>query len=684
MLAVAGLMALLSADVISTMRNAADEIDAKRSVNAVNAAILSVKTRLGATLRDNAIWDDAYAGVNTENSDSWILENWGSVSVNYPLYDGVAVLDQEGQQVGAYLKGNPVQAITLFGPDLLVQSRAAALNPDANPIVNFYPSAEGVTMIATLAIQPDNYKAGPASTKTLSFFKMLDSRFIKAVAEDFQVEGLVLRPERAGGELNLALHDLRAKPIGYLNWPPKRPGTAVYTRIQPQLVAILSLFALFFVVVVTSARLEIRKIRGFAEKADHDATHDDLTGLLNRSGLSRAIAELPEGPAVLHLIDLDGFKSVNDSWGHAVGDELLRLVGAKLKVVRPDVVVTARLGGDEFAIVQLGKRDPAALGIALIKEISRPLPVEGRTVEIGASIGFAQIVQGIPALEIVRRADMALYRAKEDGRGRVVAFDDELDIERQETKAAEDRLKQALAQGDITVVYQPLVSARDGRLTGVEALARWPAAPDGIGPEIFIPLAEKSGLIDSLFFTVLCQAVEGVKVWPDLELSVNISPIQLCNPEFGKRVAAVIADEAFAADRLILEVTEGVLIAQPEQARRAIDGLRAIGVRFAMDDFGAGHASIGMLRHFGFEKVKIDRSVVALQDPVLLKAIIELAAALQIPVTAEGIETEEQARLAREAGCEQLQGYLVGAPLSLDELIALKDGVQRRTGTSRH
>lgn len=667
-LAIAFAVAFLSASVITTMRDAADEIDANRSVNAVEAAVSSIKKKLGATVRDNAVWDDAYTAVSSPEADAWIYDNWGSTSEDYPLYDGAIILDAKGAEVKAYLKGEEFDAISAFGPDFVRRAIEASSHRDPDPLTNFYPFSGRVMMLATMAIQPFADQPDNGDYKSLTFFKELTPEYVAAISEDFQIEGLALGDTPQPGHLIRALHGTDGRAVGYLNWPEQRPGSSVYEQVKPRLAMLVGLFVLFLVVVVFFSALELRKERAAAAKASHDASHDYLTGLLNRVGLIRAIREAPEGSSVVHLIDLDGFKAVNDTWGHAVGDALIRLVAEKLATIHPDIVAAARLGGDEFAVIQQGSSCPVEFGDRIVRSLAEPFDIDGRTVEVGASVGFAVKTADLPELEIIRRADMALYRAKEDGRGQVVAFDDQLDKEREELAIAENRLKTAIEQDEIKIVFQPLIAATDGEINGVEALARWVPPTGTVSPEVFIPLAEKSGLIEALTRKILLGSIRAVSCWQSLELSVNVSPIQLCNPNFAGEVKKMLAEEGFDANRLILEVTEGVLISKPDRARRSIDALRAVGVRFAMDDFGTGHASIGTLRQFGFDKVKIDRSLMSSNNGEVLKATIHLASALDMPVTAEGIETEEQARTAREAGCQLLQGYLCGKPMTVEQL----------------
>lgn len=665
-LAILAAIAALSVNVVVTMRDAANGIDARRSLDAVASAVSSIKKRMAVTVRDNAIWDDAYAAVGTDAGEAWVNDNWGTTSEDYPLYDGVVVMNARGEQVSGYLQGKPFDARTAFGPEFVQQSLEASRNPSTSAHVGFFLLSGEVTLVATLAIQP--YDGTPrADFYTLTFFKGLTHDYVAAIADDFQVHGLTLNDRSVPDQLAYALADPRGYQLAYLNWPRLDPGTAVYQSVFPQLVALAMLFALFLIILILHFRGEIRQESTRAAQATHDATHDHLTGLLNRAGFIQAIAQAPAG-SLVHLIDLDGFKAVNDAWGHAVGDQLIRLVAAELGTVHRDITAIARMGGDEFALIHPASVDAATIGTRIVHLLRQPFLIDGRTVEVGASAGFVDLEADLPALEVVRRADVALYHAKENGRGQTAPYTVELDRERENLAEAERRLKAAILNNEIHVVFQPLTSAADGRIIGVETLARWTPPTGPVSPEIFIPLAERSGLIDLLSQKVFEAAVRAVSDWPELDLSLNVSPLQLCNPNFADEIKDLLARESFNPHRLILEVTEGVFISKPDRARRSITALHAIGVRFAMDDFGTGHASIGTLRQFGFDKVKIDRSLLAVGNDAILKATIQLAAALDIPVTVEGIETDEQAHFARAAGCELLQGYLIGKPMPLEML----------------
>jgi diguanylate cyclase (GGDEF)-like protein len=674
-LAVALVLTGLVAHVVTTMTKSANEIDDARAARAAHAAIAAFSDRLSATIRDNAVWDDAYAAIGSAGAADWAYENWGSTTKDYPLYDGAIVIDPEGTAISAYAKGKPFQPRTYFGEAFDRQIEAAA-SPASEPLVNIFKT--DVALMASQAIQPFETSATLSKLSVLSFYKELTPDVLDTLATEHGLEGLRLTPTPASGLLSAPIKDMKGTVIAYLVWPSHAPGTAVFSEVFPYIVAATAILVLFLAGVLMAGAFEARRLHQLAEAARFEASHDSLSGLLNRHGVLNVLEQLdsPAPAASLYLIDLDGFKAVNDAWGHAVGDELIRMVAKGLQTCHQEVYAAARLGGDEFALVQVGSAARQEIEQSVLTLFEEPFKIGGRTIEVGASIGVAARIGGIKPLELLRRADMALYRAKENGRGQAIAFDPELDRERQRIAELEGELRSAIDSGTIQPVFQPLVSASTGAIIGLEALARWRNATGAVSPEVFIPLAEKSGLIETLGQHMLRASISHAKGWPGLALSVNVSPIQLCNPEFAAQVIAILRQSDFDPDRLTLEITEGVLMTNPDQARRSIDQLRRIGIRFALDDFGCGYASIGALRQFGFDRMKIDRSLVAgVEENAngidVLRATVALATALDIPVTAEGIENDRQAAILRDTGCDQLQGYLVGKPMSADEFANL-------------
>ncbi|MBB3137987.1 diguanylate cyclase (GGDEF)-like protein [Rhizobium pisi] len=675
-LAIALVLTGLVSHVVVTMTRSANEIDDARANRAARAAIAAFVSRLSATTRDNAVWDDAYTATASATAADWAYENWGKTTEDYPLYDGAIVIGPDGSSIiSAYAKGKPFEPGVFFGEAFYRQIDAAA-DPKQAPVINFIKTETGIALIASQAIQPFTIEGELPKLSVLSLYKEFTSEVLDTLSNEHELEGLRLAATAEPGLLDTPITDMKGGVIGHLVWPSKAPGSAVFHQVYPYVAAASIILVLFLVGVLLVGASEARRLRQLAQTALFEANHDSLSGLLNRHGLLSLLEELEasdSSPPRLHLVDLDGFKAVNDAWGHAVGDELIRMVSTALVACHPEVVAAARLGGDEFALVQVGSASGEEMERTILALFAEPFKIEGRTIEIGASIGAAACTTGVSPLELLRRADMALYRAKANGRGQAVEYDFELDRERQRVAELESLLKSAINGGAIEAVFQPLVSASTGAITGLEALARWRTATGNISPEIFIPLAERCGLIDALGAHMLKTSIEHARSWPDLALSVNVSPIQLCNPEFAAEVISLLQELDFDPHRLTLEITEGVLITNPDQARRSIDHLKRVGIKFALDDFGCGYASIGALRQFGFDRMKIDRSLVSALDEAtngadVLRATISLATALQIPVTAEGIENSRQAAILRDAGCDQLQGYLMGKPMSASDI----------------
>jgi diguanylate cyclase (GGDEF)-like protein len=416
---------------------------------------------------------------------------------------------------------------------------------------------------------------------------------------------------------------------------------------------------------------------------------DPLTQLPNRHALGDDILALSacEDEVALALIDLDRFKQVNDHFGHAVGDQLIARCADMLREVLGTDARCYRLGGDEFAAVATGKVAGTILeGLCrtLLDRMATPIEVEQRHIAVGASIGLTHSTAAsrLTPPEMLRRADVAMYMSKRGGKMRCTWFNQSFDRRRERMRAIEDDIRAAMPAGEFQLAYQPLVDAETRRIVAVEALLRWDrGARPALGPNIFVPIAEESGLINALGLWVLRKAVCDAARWGDIALSVNISAVQLRNPEFPIKLGEVLEDTGFPPHQLELEVTETCLVLDPVVAERTLDVIRSFGVRIALDDFGTGYASIGFLRRFRFEKLKLDRSLIELAgvddaSRAMMLSSIALARALNMGVTAEGVETEEQAELARLAGCDQIQGWLYhrAMPASeIDRLIAAQN-----------
>jgi len=417
------------------------------------------------------------------------------------------------------------------------------------------------------------------------------------------------------------------------------------------------------------------------------ATHDSLTGLVNRAGLYEAIERrLTDGPAApftVLFIDLDRFKEVNDSMGHPVGDELLRAVAQRLRQQVPAGTLLARPGGDEFVLLVPGPRSAAdRLAPQLREAFAQSFRVGERSLTVGASVGMAHHPQhGASSLDLLRRADMAMYAAKATGVGPATWFDPAMDARMVERTMLLTDLRQALARGEFELHYQPRVDARLGAIAGAEALLRWRHPERGLVPvPAFIELLEETGLIDAVGQWVIEQAAAQLAAWRRQGLTlesvaVNLSSRQLHDATLPDRVAAALARHGLTARQLELEVTESIFVGDSAAAIRVLERLRDSGIRIALDDFGTGYSSLSYLHKLPIAVLKVDRSFVnelGRRDSALAlaRSIVALAGALGMRVVAEGVETPQQASLLAELGCDELQGFLYARPLAPDAFVA--------------
>jgi diguanylate cyclase (GGDEF)-like protein len=453
--------------------------------------------------------------------------------------------------------------------------------------------------------------------------------------------------------------------------------------------------ALYMAAVLVFIRLGLSSI----DNLESLGLTDSLSGLPNRRALHLDIVRAAADEEVaLALIDLDGFKSVNDHYGHFVGDKLIKECARLLLELCGEEARAYRLGGDEFAIVVIG---PIAGNILeglcrrLLERLGKPISIDDRQLSIGASIGLSRSTRDTrsSSSDMLRQSDVAMYASKTGGKMRCTWFTSDFDVKREVSAQVEADLRDAIANDEFQLHYQPLVDAASGAIVAVEALIRW-ERPDGtsISPALFIPIAEETGLINAIGRWVLRRACFDGLQWEGIKLSVNVSPAQLRNPDFPVQLGHILEETGFPPERLELEITETYLVGDPIVAGRALDMIRGFGVGVALDDFGTGYASIGFLRQFRFEKLKIDRSLVveATDDTgsrAMMVSSIAVARAMNMFVTAEGVETQAQAALARTAGCDQIQGWLYYKAIPADEItrhLATAKTARDDTGDDRH
>ncbi len=487
-------------------------------------------------------------------------------------------------------------------------------------------------------------------------------------------------------DLTYALVGPRGHPFAHFAWTPKQPGAEIVHSVVPFIAVALAGFALLAAFVLRYMRRTAVAIAAVETRLRHLAMHDPLCGLPNRiffgERLEAVIDEVRDGssPAAVFYIDLDHFKDVNDTLGHPVGDELIRNVTLRLShTLRGDDLV-ARLGGDEFAVISSLGDDPIsmmAVAQRIIAALCAPYAINGQNIIIGASIGIAVITRNSGgAADIMRFADMALYRAKNEGRNRACIYDEAMDADLSSRKLLEGDLREAIENDRLRVLYQPIVNKSGETVVGVEALCRWTHPTRGaIPPSEFIAVAEHSGLIIQLGAWVLRRACLDGKAWPGLTVSVNVSPLQFRRTDFSDTVQRTLRETEFDPARLEIELTESVLLGNVDTAEAGMLRLKAMGVQLALDDFGTGYSSLLYLRRLPFDKLKIDRSFVlsiekAADAAAIVHAVVSLGRGLGMKVTAEGVETADQHLFLRAAGVHYMQGYRFGKAVTAAEISA--------------
>ncbi len=515
----------------------------------------------------------------------------------------------------------------------------------------------------------------------------VDPRFVRMLGQTSGLKDLKFEtnPPIADREMQPVM-DSHGRIAGFFTWQKTNPMLLAMSRLMPLIVGIAVVlvgFAGFSLWQLWRARHALAASEELAARA---ADMDKLTGLPNHAKmleqLDLSLAERAgDEVTTFALIELDGMADVNAHLGVLGSDDLIVAVAARLKEALPAAAQCGRIGSDEFALTLTGPAEVDAEAVirAALESIARPHWIE-TVVRVSAHAGFAQTpMHASTRGELTRRAELALRAAAKKGAGSVVAFTPEIDTVSADQKFIQRELPRALTANELELHYQPIVAANGGRVVGVEALLRWTHATRGpIGPAVFIPVAEQMGLMETLGAFVLRRALQEANRWPDLYVAVNLSPLQVRDASIVDLVRSALAESQVPPSRLMLEITEGVLIDNPDEMVKRIGDLHALGVRIALDDFGSGYSNLGYLQRFPLDKLKIDRSFVAAlgnsaNGGVIIQAMVALGRALGLSVLVEGVETEQQRVLLRLAGCDEMQGFLFARPAparAIDRLLA--------------
>ena len=515
----------------------------------------------------------------------------------------------------------------------------------------------------------------------------LDGAFARRLTDDYLLAdaNFTRQPNRAAHHAVFPVLSSTGRIVGFFEWTPEHPGQRLLARTGPVLaggfvIAAILVSLLLFRLWRSSSALEAGRL-----EAQHQANHDALTGLANRARFDDMLGRVMMSPRpfdqgiALLMLDLDRFKQVNDTLGHQSGDDLIRAVGQRLKALMGPQNTLARLGGDEFGVIHFarnGLADHLALSQEIIEAVSKPFEIFGSEAFVGVSIGIVVIGETDgDRREITRKADIALYEAKSAGRNRAVVYEEAMDELLQNRHTIEAELREALRRNDqLSVAFQPLFDRETGAVRGAEALVRWTHPRLGkISPAHFVPVAESTGLIEAMGEFVLREACELGARHPDRTIAVNISPAQLRNPKFAERLFDLLIETGMSPSDLELEITESILLDDEQVAAASLRTFRGAGIRIALDDFGTGYSSLNYLKRYPVDCIKIDRSFVSQLEEgsvsvAIVQAMVTLAHALGIEVTAEGVETEEQKRILIQMGCNTFQGFLLSAPVTPAEI----------------
>ncbi len=535
-------------------------------------------------------------------------------------------------------------------------------------------------------VQPDFGRVLPGARSAIVVTaREIDQAMLDEFASRYVLGGFSLRQTATPRMAHISLDDADGRSLGVLQWRPTNPGAEILDAMLP---ALLAMSLALGVAIAVMWRRAVRATRGLLAseaRAKHMAGHDTLTGLANRAlfldHLELALQDSRRSGRMVAVlcIDLDRFKQVNDTFGHQCGDELICEAARRLASTCRAGETVARLGGDEFAVVMPDASPASAAHLAdrIQGVASGSVDISAGRVFLGCSIGIT-VLRDVEtdSAEVLRQADLALYQAKDRGRGCNCFFEPEMDAALRVRREIEADLRDALASHALTMVYQPQVNEA-GEVVTLEALVRWRHPVRGeISPADFVPIAEECGLIDALSFQTLKIAFTDSLRWPGIRMAVNLSASQLRRQDFFGRLQELLDETGVDPHRLELEITEGVLLGDDLQTHHALTALRTMGFSLALDDFGTGYSSLSYLRRYPVNKIKIDRSFISnlgveTEAWEMIAAIVRLARALGLGVIAEGVETPEQRSHLIRAGCGDMQGFLFGRPMGAGQMDAL-------------
>jgi diguanylate cyclase (GGDEF)-like protein len=684
LLATTGVISLTT-DLLNQVAGQASRAENLRNRGIAVRLLKGVEGDMLRLVRQNAQWDDATRHVYPVIDHEWMRSTWGSINSIGHSYDRAAVFEGGNAVALAFAGGAEGKTLNLesylgdaFAP---LQAKLSG-TASSGPVTSFANTPDGPAVVAAAPIAPGEVGKNQPQ-RYLAFVNLLNERLLATGASNTLVQDLRVVPASEAGESGLVVNGLGGKAVFGLAWSEGKLGAQATSLARQKAALALGFLTLVMTGIGFVCWRLVQNLVSNEEKAVHQALHDSLTEMPNRAAMIERLKTLRANgtPHLIAYADLDGFKEVNDSYGHQVGDRLLCAVGAGIMRLSGNAAMASRMGGDEFVVLFEGadaRVEADKFTGMLLRFLAKPFDIDGRIAYVGASIGVAQSEQqDTDEVEILRRADIAMYKAKLEGKNRSCVYDVSFDAERADSLAIAGELRGIIRNRSLDVVFQPVISTRDMRVSGVEALARWPKdSTRSVAPDRFIAVAESAGLIDDLGELMLDKACAAARNWPELRLAVNISAVQLNNPRFVDRALAIIDSHRIPPRRLEFEITETSLIRDADRAKLVFKELQRYGIKVALDDFGTGFSSIGYLRTFHFDRIKIDKSIISkvLSNPAelaIVQGTLLVARGLSAEVTAEGVERQEEVSVLKLAGCTELQGYHFHKPIAEEDLTSL-------------
>ena len=664
----------------------------KTDTQLLTAGIIAAAQQNEAWATDYGWWDESLE-LFRDNNTYWLHEAMVTSDGSASSFDLLVLAEEEAERIYGWETGSDN---TKPRTNLISENDLAELRQDlminyehgkfaASHLLEF----EGKAYIASISLlgeHENRAETNPAIDPAIIVGTELDQTFLDNLEANYLIENIRFIPH---GDIliegSVPVEDLNGHQVGQLVWSPSEPGLqALRIALLPLLLYIIA-FAGASQIIGQHVKRLARQVETSRTRAREAANTDSMSGLPNRRGfmefvegdLAQKAAE--NGSAAVIYIDLNGFKAVNDKAGHHAGDAVIQIVGRRLCSAVSDNILIARMGGDEFACALIGEEQTSqTLEFArrFSDALNNPISIAGRHYDIGAAIGIAQSHIDKPQTfdELVRDADLAMYRAKAEQLDQPLSYDLSFGMEDNKRRELESDIERGLKEGEFYVLYQPIVSAEDHKIKSVEALLRWKHKTMGaVPPDVFIPIAEHSKLIEHLGDLVLESICKDFGPETSHTISINVSPVQLNDPHLAKRFVDVLSAHGMSPSQIEVELTESVLVDDFDKAKIRLEELNQAGFRINLDDFGTGFASMGYLHTLPFNKIKIDKSFVSVigKDDghnKLLQAMSLLGDALELSVVAEGVETESQAKMLRLLGFEYLQGWHFGRPMTCEAL----------------